>query len=163
MPHLLMNLVDGKKPGAMQVSPDYKPQEGEVLLSDAEAERLQNGVWDEASQTLREQTPQEAFAVEFEEAKIEKEVEFFIRALEDVLATVPEAEGTYNRVPTEKLLKALVAHFLAQAEKEAGFPEKWNQMLQVLGKLRMKRSTVGAMTPETNTIEDLNAESWDSA
>lgn len=165
MPYILdiSQQIPGKGPKSWRYEGDesYVPQSSEeVVFSDAEFEQKQHGVWDATQQILREQTSEELSAEAFELAKTDKLVDFFVRALQDVLTTVPEAEGAYQSVPTELLLKALVAHFLAQAEKETGDPTKWYQMLQTLGKLRVKRGEVGVMTPDTNTIEDINAEVW---
>lgn len=161
MPYALGNLVDGRPPGEKRaVSSDEQLREGEVLLSEADVELNPNGVWDAEAQTLREQTSEELAAEAFEAAKTDKLVEFFIHALEDVISVVPEAQGTYDRVPRELLDQAEIAHFLAVAENRMGDSTKLDQMLGILGKLRVKRGEVGAMTLDTNTTEDIEAEVW---
>lgn len=130
------------------------------MLPEEQVEDKPGTVWDAASQSLREPTEDELFAEAFTTAKTNKLVDLFVHALKDVIAVVPEAAGTYDQVPRELLDQAEIAHFLAQAEREAGDPTKWQQMLQLLGKLRMKRSAVGVMTSEANTIEDIETEEW---
>lgn len=160
---VLVNPQDGLSPyetGYKAVPDDYVPEANEVLIDVTEFDVNQHGVWDEGIQTLRERTSDELLKEEFQVAKTNKLVELFINALKDVIAVVPEAEGTYDQVPKELLDKAEIAHFLAVAENRMGSSAKLDQMIQILGKLRVKRQTVGNMIPDINTVEDIEEEQW---
>jgi hypothetical protein len=151
----------GEEPGSRYVGSDSEAFQYEVVLPDAYLAGKEDWVWDEGLGELRPLSSEEIAEQEFTAVKTDKLVDFFIHALEEVIAVVPEAEGTYNNVPKDLLDKAQVAHFLASAESHMGDSTKLNMMIQVLGKLRMKRQTVGGMTPTTATLDDLNAVSWE--
>lgn len=152
--------VHGEEPGSRYVGSDSEAFQYEVVFPDTYFVDKQGWVWDEGLGELRPLSSEEIQEQEFTAVKTDKLVDFFIHALEEVIAVVPEAEGTYNNVPKDLLDKAQVAHFLASAESHMGDSTKLDQMIQVLGKLRVKRGEVGAMTLENSTIEDLRAEVW---
>lgn len=158
MPYALTNLRDKQPPGFRFIGHPSEALAEEIVVDSPPEPGL---IWDEAAQKLRPLTTKEIKDEEFETAKYDKLVEFFTTALEKVVEKVPEAKGTYERVPKELLDQAEVAHFLAVAEDKAGDPSKLYQMMQVLGRLRMRREQVAAMTPENTTLEDLKAEKWE--
>lgn len=145
----------GDRLGGVEIQDESEAPEGAVIVDEMPV----GHVWDEASQELRPRTEEELAQKELDEAKYEKQVEFFTDFLLERINANPEVIGDYSNISTDLLLKGILSILFDFLKQE---PARLQGLGEEVTKLLTKRQNVQSKTLENSSPEEVREESWDA-
>jgi hypothetical protein len=154
LPYALSNLVDGQIPDIRAITHEGDVPEGAVVVQDGD---MRDGwVWDAANSRLRPLTEEEELQQELDQAKYDKQVEFFVKFLETLRDQNPQVVGDLALIDRQLLDQGILSAIFSLLQG----PAKAQELGAATTHFLERRSYVQSMTLENSTPEDVRNEPW---